>query len=125
MFRTFAFVGVLSVLAVSHLATAAVDDKPVVEESAVPDEEGSQRLLAPVLQPDRGQMLYENHCLTCHESVVHIRENQRARSFAQVTGWVVRWASGLQLDWRAEEIEDVVRYLNRRFYNYIPYPEEQ
>lgn len=125
MLRVLALAAAVSLSSSAHAATAAVDSKPGPDEPVVPENRLGREPMAPLIQPDRGRMLYENHCLTCHESVVHIRERQRAGSFAEVTSWVVRWASGLELDWRAEEIQDVVRYLNRRFYNYTPYPVER
>lgn len=65
---------------------------------------------------ERGQMLYENHCRGCHVSVVHIRSDRRAASLEAVKWEVTRWSSELQLDWRKEEIADVVEYLDREFY---------
>lgn len=72
----------------------------------------------PVTPPpaSRGQLLYENHCQTCHTSVVHVREDHRARSLQEVEQWVRRWADELKLTWRAEEINDVVDYLNQQYY---------
>jgi mono/diheme cytochrome c family protein len=65
---------------------------------------------------ERGQMLYENHCRGCHVSVVHIRSDRRAASLDAVRWEVTRWSSELHLDWRKEEIADVVEYLDREFY---------
>ena len=73
--------------------------------------------------PDRGQMLYENHCRGCHVSVVHIRSDRKAASLEAVRWEVARWSSELQLDWRNEEIADVVEYLDREFYR-LALPEE-
>lgn len=66
----------------------------------------------------RGELLYENHCLSCHTSKAHIRENRRARSVADVEGWVARWANELNLTWTDEEIRDVAEYLVRRYYRF-------
>lgn len=66
----------------------------------------------------RGQMLYENNCTTCHESIVHIRKNHRAKSTADLRRWVRRWAGELKLNWSDEEVNDVVEFLARRFYKY-------
>jgi hypothetical protein len=78
---------------------------------------------APVSRPNvpaasRGQLLYENHCLTCHDSSVHIRQHDKARSLADIRRWVVRWAQHLKLDWTNEEISDVTNYLNQIFYDF-------
>lgn len=68
----------------------------------------------------RGQLLHENHCTTCHESVVHIRSDRRAKSLKALEGWVAHWASEQKLGWGPEEIGDVVEYLNRRYYKFPP-----
>lgn len=68
--------------------------------------------------PDRGRLLYENHCRACHESNAHIRDDRRAGDRAELMAWVVRWSQHLGLDWRAAERTDVVDYLNQRYYGY-------
>ena len=66
----------------------------------------------------RGQLLYENHCQSCHESIVHIREDHKAKNFADVQYWVGRWAQEVETKWSADEIDAVVQYLNDTFYHY-------
>ena len=66
--------------------------------------------------PARGQLLYENHCVMCHESVAHVRPDRRARSLAEIRAWVMYWSDYLKLRWGKEEVEDVVNELDRRFY---------
>lgn len=65
---------------------------------------------------DRGRLLYENHCLGCHESQVHIRGNHMARSPHDVYVQVARWAADQELAWQDSELNDVARYLFRTFY---------
>lgn len=67
---------------------------------------------------DRGQALYENHCRTCHEPQVHLRDTRRATSFADLQQWVATWSWHAGLGWSAEEIMDVVDFLNRRYYHF-------
>lgn len=66
----------------------------------------------------RGLCLYENHCLECHESVVHIRDARKAQSVAAVRDAIRRWATVLKLDWSAQEVDDVLEHLNARFYRF-------
>jgi mono/diheme cytochrome c family protein len=66
----------------------------------------------------RGELLYLNHCLICHESNVHIREKHSAINIGAIRGEVTRWAKELQLKWSPRDIEDVVDYLNNRYYRY-------
>jgi len=65
---------------------------------------------------ERGENLYLNHCLSCHESTAHIRENRRASNLAEVRRWVARWSLQLELGWGPDEVEDVTAYLNRTYY---------
>ncbi len=91
------------------------------------------RLLGPVLavlmiapawadrpDPQRGWMLYENQCVGCHESQVHIREDHRAGSLAEVWWQTIRWSRDLRLGWRHDEFADVSLYLYRQFYQSNP-----
>lgn len=74
----------------------------------------------PQALPLRGQLLYENHCRSCHESQVYVRERRRAATPAALRAWVVRWAAELKLGWGAAEIDDVTDYLDRRYYHFSP-----
>jgi len=76
-----------------------------------------QKPVTPPL-PTRGQMLYENHCMSCHESVVFIRDNRRIRSLKALRGRVSNWANYLHLHWGKEEVEEVVTHLNNRYYKF-------
>ncbi len=68
--------------------------------------------------PGRGQMLYENHCISCHASVVHIRDQRKAISLEEIRKWTRHWALDMNLPWSDEEIDDVSRYLNAHYYKY-------
>jgi mono/diheme cytochrome c family protein len=71
---------------------------------------------------DRGQALYENHCQTCHDETAHTRESRRATSVGDLHRWVATWSYHAALGWSGEEIDDVVDYLNRRFYHFTDRP---
>lgn len=66
----------------------------------------------------RGQLLYEHHCTSCHTSVAHLREHHKAKSRADITVWVNKWASYQKLSWSNEEIDAVVDYLDATFYKF-------
>lgn len=68
----------------------------------------------------RGKNLYETQCTGCHESIVHIREHNKAHSVADIRAFVILRANELSLNWSADDIEQVVRYLNDQFYHYDP-----
>jgi mono/diheme cytochrome c family protein len=65
---------------------------------------------------DRGRALYENHCQLCHEDWAHTREGRVVVSLDGLRARVVSWSVHSGLRWRAEEIDEVTEYLNRRFY---------
>ena len=73
---------------------------------------------SPALAGDaaRGSLLYENHCMVCHTSVVHIREDRKATSREEIRSWVERWQKELGLPWTSVDVDDVVEFLNNRYY---------
>ena len=66
----------------------------------------------------RGELLYLNHCQGCHESSLHIREKQKAKTINAIRSEVARWEKELQLKWTLRDIEDVVEFLNQRYYHH-------
>ncbi len=82
-----------------------------------PENETRQQPVLPPALP-RGQMLYENHCMVCHESMAHISARQVVKSLPQLRETVLRWADYLKLPWRREEVEDVVIYLDNQYYQF-------
>lgn len=66
----------------------------------------------------RGQLLYENHCMSCHDSMIRIRTRQQVGSLSGLRKQVSRWARHLQLRWSSEDLNDVVAYLNRQYYQF-------
>ncbi|HYA37023.1 MAG TPA: hypothetical protein VEI74_01950 [Candidatus Methylomirabilis sp.] len=109
---------VLTVAPLNVAMSAAPEQRPVPEvQLPIP------RPATPSAQTvSRGQLLYENHCIACHESVVHVRHDRRAQSYKALQEWVVRWSNQQQLGWGAGEIADVVDYLNRRYYKFPSAP---
>ena len=105
---------ILSAFSVSAFAdTKAISPPPVVSQAA--ENTNAVELTVP---PNRGELLFENHCLSCHESVVYVRDTRKAKNIADIRGWVVRLSEHLNLDWRTDEVNDVVDYVNQRFYQF-------
>lgn len=67
-----------------------------------------------------GQVLYETHCTSCHESVVHVSTRRKAVSLPELREQVARRASEAKLQWSEQELEAVVRYLDGRHYQFTP-----
>lgn len=68
--------------------------------------------------PERGRQLYENHCQVCHTSQVHFRAQSKVKSVGDILYQINRWRTELELNWSAEEMADVLDYLNQRFYHF-------
>ena len=67
---------------------------------------------------NRGQALYEIRCIECHDVSVHGRHNLAAKNYEEIRSWVIRWNNTLGGLWDKEDIEDVIAYLNTRYYRY-------
>ncbi len=80
------------------------------------NEPGQNPVTPPV--PPRGQLLYENHCTSCHESVIRIRTRQNTKSLSELQAQVLRWAEYLKLSWDKEDIKEVITHLNDQYYKF-------
>ena len=67
---------------------------------------------------ERGRLLYENHCTSCHISTLHVREQRKSKTPAEMRAWIVRWSGEMKLNWREDELADVYQYLNNRYYKF-------
>lgn len=66
----------------------------------------------------RGKLLYENHCLGCHESTDHIESKRKVDSLRELRHQIVRWSIETEANWRQEEVDDVLEYLNQQHYGF-------
>lgn len=66
----------------------------------------------------RGQMLYGNHCIACHNTQMHWRDGKLVTDWASLKAQVRRWQGTAQLNWSEDDIDDVARYLNDSFYRF-------
>jgi len=73
----------------------------------------------PVLaeNPERGRLLYENYCYHCHMTEIHFRVNSRIETWERLQETVRIWQEEMRLGWRDEDILDVSRFLDARFYH--------
>ena len=68
----------------------------------------------------RGELLYSTHCLSCHSTQLHWRDNQVAQNWFGLKAEVRRWQIATGLSWSEEDITEVATYLNTRFYQFPP-----
>ena len=66
----------------------------------------------------RGKSLYENHCTECHTSVVHVRQDHKAKSIKEIEQFIIRWVNYKKIPWTMEEVQDVRAYINGEYYHY-------
>jgi hypothetical protein len=65
-----------------------------------------------------GEQLYGTHCNSCHSAQVHWRNKKIAKDWTGLVAQVRRWQSNIGLAWRDEEVMEVSRYLNSRYYHF-------
>lgn len=73
---------------------------------------------APAADPDRGRELYESACTACHGRSVHARSPKSVRSCAELRVTVARFAGLQRRTWDANDVDDVVLWLNLRYYGF-------
>ena len=71
---------------------------------------------------NRGEALYKNHCMECHETLAHTRPGSRISSMGEIRSSVASWSIHSNLGWSREEVEDVADYLNMKFYHLTDKP---
>ena len=74
----------------------------------------------PARDPMRGELLYANHCVACHNAQVHWRQKKIVTDWSTLLSEVRRWQSVAGLGWRDEDSLDVARYLNALYYRFAP-----
>ena len=106
-------IAVIGVTADEDVRLVPYDNRHEQSGTAVPDSKA--KVLSEVT---RGHMLYENHCTSCHESTVYIRTKRKATNYKEVGNWVNQFADWLNLGWGDVEKQEVMQYLNERYYKY-------
>lgn len=66
----------------------------------------------------RGQLLYDNHCVACHDRQVHWRAAKRVTNWASLLAQVDRWQAAARLAWSDDDIREVARHLNATVYGF-------
>lgn len=68
----------------------------------------------------RGELLYSNHCIECHTTQMHWRDQRLAVDWGSLRAQVRRWQAEARLRWSDEDIEQVTRHLGERIYRFPP-----
>lgn len=73
---------------------------------------------APSVAPARGQLLYEAHCIECHNAQVHWRTAAAARDWDSLRAQVDHWQRTAALGWSEDDVAEVTRHLNETIYKF-------
>jgi mono/diheme cytochrome c family protein len=73
---------------------------------------------------DRGRLLYETHCIACHDTQVHWRDRRLVQDWAGLLVQVRLWQARALLGWTDDDVQAVARHLNERIYR-LPAPERR
>jgi len=92
-----------TLLAAALAGLAACSTRPAATASAATDLE-------------RGRLLYENTCQTCHTTQPHWREKRLVKTWHDLVAQVGRWQDVAHAGWTPRDIQDVASYLNATFY---------
>ena len=72
---------------------------------------------------DRGRMLYETHCATCHTERLHHRERSTIRSYGALRAEVGKRAAMTNRRFSPDELEDIIEFLDTSHYRLdLPLP---
>ncbi len=66
----------------------------------------------------RGGLLYTTHCVACHTTQMHWRNDRLAVDWDSLKTQVRRWQGNAGLAWSESDITEVSRYLNDTIYRY-------
>jgi len=71
----------------------------------------------------RGELLYQTHCIACHSTQLHWRDQKAATDWISLKKLVQSWQARAMLQWSEEDILEVTRHLNDKIYHYPQPPE--
>ena len=84
-------------------------------------------LTSPVFAADikRGKSLHDDNCIECHVSIqggdgsgIYTRPDRRIDSLPALHSQVNRCKDSMGVSWPADQIDDVVAYLNSMYYKF-------
>ncbi len=69
-------------------------------------------------EDDRGRMLHDAHCVSCHATRVYTRPDRVAGDYQQVRAQVDRWQKNVSLNWKDADADLVTDYIASRYYRF-------
>ena len=114
------FAGALLLAASAVLAQSQPAPQPAPAPLPAPLPAPAQGAV-PAPPPSRGRLLYETHCIACHNSQMHWRDGRVVRGWPGLVEQVRRWQDRARLQWSEADILEVARHLNAAIYR-LPQP---
>ncbi len=68
--------------------------------------------------PSRGELLYANHCVGCHNQKMHWRDQRQATDWDSLKALVAAWQAREKLAWTDDDVQEVARHLNETIYRF-------
>ncbi len=78
----------------------------------------AQPARGPAPAPARGQLLYDTHCVECHNAQIHWRTAGAAHDWDSLRSQVDHWQGTASLHWTEDDILEVTGYLNETIYKF-------
>lgn len=78
--------------------------------------QGTTSRQVPAPAADRGRLLYETHCIACHTTQMHWRDQRVVQDWASLLGQVGAWQARAKLGWNDADIRAVATHLNASIY---------
>jgi mono/diheme cytochrome c family protein len=75
-------------------------------------------LASPAKAQTRGELLYSTHCVACHTTQIHWRDQKLATDWGSLLMQVRRWQASNSLGWNEDDIIQVARHLNESIYRF-------
>ena len=73
----------------------------------------------------RGKELHDENCISCHANAyggdgtsIYTRPDHKIESYEGLEKQVMRCKTALGVSWPQDQIDDVVAYLNQKFYHF-------
>jgi len=67
---------------------------------------------------NQGQKLYEENCVSCHQSEVYTRADRKVTTLKGLTSQVRRCELMLGLKWFDEDVDNTAAWLNKHYYKF-------
>lgn len=67
---------------------------------------------------DNGEQLHIKNCLSCHNVGIYTRKNRLVNSLPKLGTQVRFCRDNLGLTWFDDEVDDVIHYLNSKYYKF-------